>query len=95
MLCWMNLLNSLQGQRPKATDVSPWYGVYPFANHPSSDANSYPQFFLAGCPRNAKIAIFRDNKTPPGSAIVDPGRFYEVNFWHLVILDRLLVSAGN
>jgi hypothetical protein len=27
----MNVLNSLQGQRPKATDVSPWYGVYFFS----------------------------------------------------------------
>jgi threonine dehydratase len=24
----VNVLNSLQGKRPKATDVSPWYGVY-------------------------------------------------------------------
>jgi len=24
----MNVLNFPEGQRPKATDVSPWYGVY-------------------------------------------------------------------
>jgi hypothetical protein len=24
----MNVLNSPRGQCPKATDVSPWYGVY-------------------------------------------------------------------
>jgi len=24
----VNVLNSLQGQRPKATDLSTWYGVY-------------------------------------------------------------------
>ena len=25
----MNVLNFPEGQRPKATDVSQWYGVYP------------------------------------------------------------------
>ncbi len=28
MSAWMNVVRCPEGQRPKATEVSPWYGVY-------------------------------------------------------------------
>jgi hypothetical protein len=33
----INVLNTLQGKRPKATDVSPWYGVYGFRSYQSAE----------------------------------------------------------
>ncbi len=46
MSAGMNVPNSLQGQRPKAMDVSPWYGVYSFPSCSLSSALWWGAFLM-------------------------------------------------
>ena len=47
----MNVLNSPRGQRPKTTDVSPWYGVYITMEETGDYAFKLNPFFLNDDPK--------------------------------------------
>ena len=62
----MNVVKCPEGQRPKATDVSPWYGIYLLYNSPlyfprASEAKSW-QFYLGSEPLWAWVCSIFDRQ---------------------------------